>query len=625
MCGISGWFSSNKSYHISLLKKMCSHIKHRGPNAEGYVVFLNGNLSEYGNVALGHTRLSIIDLSANGNQPMCDKSKQYWIVYNGEIYNFLEIKQNLLKNFNIEFKSSTDTEVLLYLYMKYKEKCLDFIDGMYAFAIYDSLENKIFMARDRVGKKPLYYYYNNKEIFFGSEFKAVAECLNNSFTLNRESVYEFFSKGYIGKGNTIAQDIYQLKPGHWLCIDLSGNFKIKKYWDINEDLILKNHLPEVDEDAIINQTHELLKGAVKKRLISDVPLGVFLSGGIDSSLVAAIATKVSDGPISTFTVGFRDKKFDESGYARQISKALKTNHNEIILDENDFLSTLDIFFKVYDEPFADESAIPTICLSKFAKEKITVALSGDGGDEQFYGYTTYDYLSKLYCVYKIPYMIRKSIFYLLYKFSPNFDISSKIRSLFYKNFEECKNNLANPIDCISGLTNINIVKSEFTNKNYILDNKNSWMLDDIKNYMVNDVLVKVDRASMHFGLEVRNPLLGYDIVENSFYKIPIQLKVKKQKKYILKKILCKYLDPVFFERPKKGFSVPIKKWINGNIKNQIWQILNEKTILNLLLNVDKLKSLYNNFNFMNTKYGSKLFWRIFVFYKWERNNNFKLQ
>jgi len=621
MCGITGWFNSSSVKNYDLLRDMCEQIHHRGPDFTSFNLFTHGKLSQnVGNVGLGHTRLSIIDLSPQGNQPMSDATGRWWIIFNGEIYNYKEIKHRLLSQFRIKLRSNTDTEILLYAYIYYKEKSLELMNGMFAFAIFDSKEQELFIARDRIGIKPLYYYENDGEFAFGSELKPIYHYLQNSFNLNQHALYDYFNRGYIGGTHTIAHNIKRLLPATWIRVSHNKESVPHVYWSINTEKVRSmEYARDINESKIVSATHQTIYQAIKSQLMSDVPIGTFLSGGIDSSLVTAIAAKEMPGQLKTFTIGFKDPCYDESGYARRIAQYLHTDHHELIIDETDFLAACEEMTQIYDEPFADSSAIPTLLLSRFARNFITVALSGDGGDEQYYGYATYDHYKKLQALYKIPYWIRKLFAsFLVKKDKMGFDFLLKSASLGYKDFETCRRNITNILSVVPGLLRS---PSRSNIKNSIaagLLSENRFMIDDLMNYMVDDVLTKVDRASMHCGLEVRVPLLDQTIVENSYYGIPLSLKLTKIKKAVLKRLLAEYIPRDFFERPKKGFAIPITNWVNGRLKSNIMHLINHKNRLSEFLNMEIVQKMFNNPKILQSKYGSIFFWRVYIFLLWEK-------
>ena len=623
MCGITGWFNKSIPKKRDLLGEMCKLLTRRGPDYSSHVVFERGGegarANGEGTMGLGHTRLSIIDLSPDGNQPMSDASGRYWVVFNGEIYNFKQLRKVLQSEHGVRFRSSSDTEVLLHSFICFGEKCLGMLNGIFAFAILDTKKEELFLARDRFGVKPLYYYLDNGEFVFGSELKPIYRYLNSNFEIRDDVIVEYFAQGYIGQSRTIADKIFKLPPAEWLLIDAFGKRAQKSYWKIQADPIakLEGGWNKKNLNDLIERTEAKLFKSIQGQLVSDVPIGVFLSGGIDSSLVATLASKVAPDQLNTFSVGFDVEEFDESRYSKQIAGHLKTKHHEIILSENDFLKYVDPLTEAYDEPFADSSAIPTMALSQYVRNTITVALSGDGGDEQFYGYTRYNHLKKMNMVYQFPWWIRKAARLVFRKENTGFDFAHKMAMMTHRNVFVANNNLTNVLPLMGGAFCGKKVYEEANEKELSeLSLANYLMLHDLKGYMIDDVLVKVDRASMHYGLEVRVPLLDHEFVENSFYSIPVLAKLKQ--KFILKSILAKYLPKEYYERPKKGFGIPLKKWVNKDLRPAIRDALANESVLFRMFDKEKIRKNFADTAISNSKFGAEFFWRFFMFLKWEQ-------
>lgn len=610
MCGITGWISRKPlNEPKKTIERMCSCIAHRGPDSRGHLV-IEPNPQLDRQIALGHTRLSIIDLSDTGNQPMVDHTGKYYVVFNGEIYNHKEIRHRLAQ-FNIPFKGTSDTEVLLYSYIHYGEKCLELLNGMFAFAIVDTKKGEVFLARDRIGVKPFYYYEDTTSFAFSSEPSSLYYYMDQNLELNPDALSEYLSYGYIGRSRSILNNVNKVEPGMFILLNNRGVTK-EHFWKLQDSRIKEMESATVKTDDVLAYTKELLEDSVRMRLEADVPVGVFLSGGIDSSLVAAAATKVGCN-IKTFTIGFSEKDFDESVYAENIARYLHTEHHTFIINENDFLHTVGTYADTYSEPLADPSGIAVSLLSKFTRDYVKVALSGDGGDEQFWGYTTYLHYKKLEKFYHIPRIVRKIIgIYLLQ--SHNFDTSQIAASVMHKDFNVCMNFFMNLLSVNNLNDKLPIIERCIHNAK--LRSENRWMVTDLYNYMVDDVLVKVDRASMRLGLEVRNPLLDYRFVENSFYKVPLSMKIRNQK-FVLKEILKQYLPIELFERPKKGFAVPLQKWVNNDLKVDIQGRIHGESILYKYIDKKKMTSLSMNSDFSKSKYGSMLLWRIYLFMMWE--------
>lgn len=614
MCGITGWFNESIDHEKAKLIKLCRSIEHRGPNATNCVLFKKHSYNvNCGNVGLGHTRLSIIDLSNRANQPMCDSTKRYWIVFNGEIYNFKNIRFNILNNLGCQFTSTSDTEVLLYLYIHKKEQCLKYIDGIFAFAIFDMKEETLFCARDRFGIKPFYYYLKNNQFVFASELKPIYEYLNYEFTISDSAVVNYLATGYIGQKQTIANNIYKLEPAHYLKIGKDFVFKDVCYWNLDNSKIknAENEINIAPEDHIVDRLENNLLSSVKDQIISDVPIGTFLSGGIDSTLVTILAKKALNGQtLSTFSIGFNEPQFNEAPYAKSIAQYLGTQHHELILNEYDFISIVKKLPEIYDEPFADSSSIPMFALSQFVKGQITVALSGDGGDEQMFGYTRYLYAQKLNKFYKIPYYFRKLLKNFNYLVNIlGIDFYHILQSLTFENSLLANNNFGNLLsllgndNCTNKSMNVSYLKFE-----------NNLMLNDLNNYMIDDVLTKVDRASMYNGIEVRVPLLSHKVVEFSYHDIPLTYKIDKPTKYLYKSIICKYLPMSLIERPKKGFAIPLKKWVYKSLFKEIEESLKSNSHLYNYFDEHKI---HNLLKMKESKYGAELLWRIYSFIEWE--------
>lgn len=554
MCGIFGILSTKRPIDVPFLEKAISCVSYRGPDTQGF--FINKDRT----VGLAHKRLSVIDLSQTGNQPMSDNGKNLWIVFNGEIYNFHELKEILLSD-GYEFISTSDTEVLLYTYKKWGSECLKYINGMFAFAIYDSEENKFFLARDRVGKKPLFYTNYGGFFIFSSELKQIVSTGIIPINIDQNAINYYFALGYIPGNMCLIKHVKKLPPSHFLEFDLNSEIRINCYWDTPDFEMAKG------EEQALEDIEELLTDSVKNRLISDVPLGVFLSGGIDSSLVVASMRKVHNGKIKTFSVGFEGSKKNELRYSRIVANYLGTTHNEIIVVPN-FRDDLEHISGLLDEPIYDNSFLPTYYLSKYTKKYVTVGLSGDGGDEVFGGYIHYKsaLIAKSIARLAIPPLNKiagliasrlpegqfgkNTLYGISYRDKACFTFPTQIfkpgerKKLF-------KNNFFKSVDIESPTK----YRENLMNKNY--DFVNQMCYTDLKTMLVDDILVKVDRASMFNSLEVRCPFLDYRIIEYSFRHLPGSLKIKKGiKKYLLKKIAKKILPEDLKIERKQGFDIP---------------------------------------------------------------------
>lgn len=554
MCGITGYISTEITPQE--LQDSVQSIAHRGPDNQSVFVL--------GNVGLGHTRLSILDLSDNANQPMTSHCGRYVMVYNGEIYNFKEIA----RKYNIKTRTASDSEVILELFEKIGVEFVNELNGMFAIAIYDKQEKQLFLFRDRIGIKPLFYFFDGENFAFASEIKALLKFkLIRKKLKNKTSVIAtFFQLGYIPEPHTFFENIFKFPAGNYGVFE-KKHLEIKDYWNV-EKKITANTINNYKEAK--KQLNNLIIESVKRRMISDVPLGTFLSGGIDSSLVTTVAQSLSSKPVKTFSIGFKESKFNESVYAKKVADHLKTDHHEFIVSEKEVLPLVDDFFNAYDEPFADPSGFPTMLVSKLAKTYVTVALSGDGGDELFHGYGAYRWAKRL----NNPFvkMLRKPIGYGFSKLSNRYKRASEL--FLYKNenhirthifsqeqyffsVNELKNLLIGNIDELFD-KEINVVRS--------LTPSEKQSIFDLQNYLKDDLLTKVDRASMHTALEVRVPLLDHQIVEFALNLNP-EMKINgKEQKYLLKQVLYDYLPKTLFERPKWGFSIPLEKWLRTDLK-----------------------------------------------------------
>lgn len=564
MCGICG-FITKKNIKLDDLKQMNDTLSHRGPDDHGEEIY---QLNQEMCVGFAQRRLSIQDLSEKGHQPMHSFDGRVSVVFNGEIYNFNDLKAELN---DYPFISSCDTEVIIAAYLKWGIKFVDRLNGMFAIALLDRDTDAIYLIRDRIGKKPL-YYYNDKEgnIAFASELKAIMQFPLFIKDINKGIIGRYLYRTYITHPETIFNNTYKLEPGAILEISSSG-IKKEKYWDIatkyNE---LKSKQIESYEDAKI-ELKKLLKKSVKARMISDVPLGAFLSGGFDSSLVCAIAQELLSEPLKTYSVGFYEEEFNEAIYSKQIAKILGTKHNELYVTENDLLDIVDSIPDYYDEPFADYSQIPSMLISKLAKEQVSVVLTGDGGDELFGGYNIYTILQDVQRTESIinnndkSYRDDGSIVYRILKDKNNREARTQGGVQTY--FDKINSILLNPCDNF-----YYEIESKYNEPRYDIRR----MLLDVETSLSEDMLAKVDRASMRYALEARCPLLDKDIVEFSFRCHPNFKIYNGNKKRILKDIVYEYIPQELMDRPKMGFIIPIDKWIRGALKDRIMDWTSEE-------------------------------------------------
>lgn len=614
MCGITGKIFFDKNQHISSieLEEMTNIISHRGPDDKGFYIKEN--------VGLGFRRLSIIDLKT-GHQPLSNQKGNLWITFNGEVYNFQELREDLERK-GYRFRTNTDTEVIVNLYQEYGEKCVDFLRGMFAFVIWDETSKTLFGARDRFGIKPFYYYIDNKKFVYGSEIKSISKSMDIKKEISLESLDYYFAYGYTPRNNSIFDNIKKLKPGHLFVLKPydKNKLKIKKYWEIkfNPDF---SKSEEYWKEALYNTLNE----SVRMRMISDVPLGAFLSGGVDSSAVVALMAMNSNKPIKTFSIGFKEEKYNELKYAQLVSQKFKTDHHEFIV-EPDSIDLLPKLVQSYDEPFADSSAIPTYYVSKYTREYVTVALSGDGGDELFAGYNSYDKMLMLNNKKHYP----KSFFSFLNKMMPDYMYgkglsyylskdSDEIGAYFcmWKNYERQK------------IFNQDILKGSevFQSENYkiaLLKKYNGDFLCkmqklDMQTYMVDDILTKVDRATMINSLEARVPILDHKLAELSF-NIPSKFKIRGNiKKYILKESVKQILPKEVLSHKKQGFAVPLSIWFKGDLREYANESLrNSKNLYDFLDKRQVVKIL--DYHKKGMRDYSEKIWSLLFFNEWLNQN-----
>jgi len=559
MCGIAGVFHfDGKKVRPDSIEKMCQKLVHRGPDDSG--IFVDGK------IGLGHRRLSIIDLSPKARQPIFNEGGKVILVFNGEVYNFRELRELLMRNGHA-FYSRTDSEVLVHMYEDYGVGSLQYLEGMFAFAIWDAKKQQLFLARDRLGEKPLYYALSKDRIVFASEINALKVIPDIDFSIDFEALDLYLEYQYIPSPWTIYKGIRKLNPGHYILVD-SQRFDEKRYWDINYCKKLNISFPEAIEEA-----EEKICEVVKKRMLSDVPLGALLSGGVDSSLVVYFMARLSDHPVKTFSVGFREEDFNELPYARKVSQICSTEHYELIVT-SDIQDDLPKIVLQYGEPFADKSMIPTYYICQKARQYVSVALSGDGGDELCLGYDKYR-LGKVIRTYmELPVKLRKKIFSLVNFFLDGWRLNQRIlrglvpeyKVLSYDDFwwgqfkeklyrQEFKKNLESGLRekrIRNFISNMGIYASEF-------EERLLWA--DIQSYLPDDLLVKMDIGSMAHSLEVRSPFLDHKLIE-FFAQIPLEYKLYRgESKYLLKKIDEKYLPREIIYRKKRGFAFPVNQWI----------------------------------------------------------------
>lgn len=601
MCGITGFLLKNNKIlePEQVLVKMTSTLHHRGPDDQG--IWFDSNSG----IGLGHKRLSIIDLSPEGHQPMHSSSNRFVVSFNGEIYNFQQLRKQL-EGMGFTFRGHSDTEVLLAAIEAWglEEAVKQFI-GMFAFALWDKMEQRLHLVRDRIGIKPLYYGEINGSFVFGSELKSICAFNGARPTVNRDALALFLRHNYIPAPHSIYNGVWKLMPGHILSIstDKNNNYEPRAYWSLNNVVVsgVKEKFAGVPEEAI-EQLDLLLRDAISLRMIADVPLGVFLSGGVDSSTVAALMQAQRSKPVKTFTIGFNEEKYNEAEFAKKIAKHLHTEHTELYVTPSEAQNVIPRLPEIYDEPFADSSQIPTFLISQLTKKHVTVALSGDGGDELFCGYQRYYYTQNVWnAIRKVPRGIL-SLLSNLIKVIPVSKLNEVTKLLPDTTRDKLSGDrihkFADILRATDAATLYRLMISNwkdptgvvlgskepatiFTDPNinaYKLDFYKQMMFLDQATYLPEDILTKVDRASMAVALEARVPLLDHRVIDFA-WKLPNDLKYRDGKsKWLLRQVLYKYVPPELIERSKMGFGVPIDMWLRGPLKEYASDLLDENTL-----------------------------------------------
>ncbi len=596
MCGIAGFVDFNKKSNKEILKDMTDILQHRGPDDSGYSFY---NLNNF-NIGLGHRRLSILDLSFHGHQPM--KFDNLEIVYNGEVYNFKEIR-NELEKYGYSFESNSDAEVILKACHKWGiEETVKKLVGMFAFAMWDREKRTLYLARDRMGEKPLYYGWQGKTFIFASELKALKRhpCFKASISQDALALYLRFS--YVPAPYTIYEGIYKLPPGCWLRLKEREREEVRAYWSVKEAVLRGKAEPfKGSPDEAVDELEELLTCSIKGQMIADVPLGAFLSGGIDSSTVVALMQKVNSRPVRTFSIGFYEDGYNEAPYAKRVAEHLGTEHTELYVTPKEAMEVIPKIPEIYNEPFADSSQIPTYVLSKLTKQYLTVSLSGDGGDELFGGYDRYRFaLKMLKALKRVPRVLRLLSKEVICSLSPEVwdavfspferiaffkrltkgragDRLYKLSEFFEKvDLEEVYRYLVSSWKkpdgvVIGGKEPEGLWPGRFDG----LSEVEYMMYADQITYLPDDILVKMDRAAMAVSLETRIPLLDHRIVEFA-WRLLDSWKIKGGKgKWILRKLLYRYVPKELMERPKHGFGVPIDDWLKGDLRDWAEELLAE--------------------------------------------------
>ncbi len=621
MCGIVG-IANAKSRGIDreVLEKMNRCIEHRGPDDDGF--YVNEN------IGLAMRRLSIIDV-AHGKQPMHNESKTAWIVFNGEIYNFQELRKDLVEKGD-KFYTNSDTEVILHLYDRYGADCVQYLRGMFVFAIWDERKKSLFIARDRIGKKPLLYSHQpNGDLIFGSEFQALFAHPNVSREVNNEAIHHYLSFVCVPAPLTAYKQIRKLEPAHWLEWK-DGEIKTERYWlpDFNKKI-------KISQDEAEEETMRILREATKMRLISEVPLGAFLSGGVDSSTVVALMAEESSQPVKTFSIGFEEEDFSELKYARRVAEHVGAEHHEFIIKPN-VIEILPTLVEHYGEPYADSSALATYYVSRETRKHVTVALNGDGGDESFAGYDRYFAMQLAEKYHKIPGFIRKNVIENAVDILPTSELKrSRARDLkrFVKSASlpkveryfrwmsaldrQSKENLYTE-DFRRQTEKYNsseILKTWFakSNGNSIVD---ATMFTDQQTYLPNDLLVKMDIASMANSLEARSPFLDHKVIEFAA-SLPVNIKLRgTETKYLLKKVASRIVPPEVLYRKKMGFGVPLTHWFRGALKDYLREVLlSEKSLKRGFLKPEGIKNFVEQHTTAKQDFTSQL-WALLMLELW---------
>lgn len=626
MCGITGWASWNEKPKTSIVKQMTNALSHRGPDS--------GNIVNLNNVILGHRRLSILDLSKNGNQPMADHSKKIWIVFNGEIYNFIELKKILISK-GYRFFNGTDTEVIINAYKHWGISCVKKFNGMFSFSLWDVNKKKLYLVRDRMGEKPLYFFHNYNTLVFSSEIMSLIKHPFIGREINNNALFQYLSLNYTLSNNSLLKDVYKLEPGSILAFENNKPLKITKYWE------LANHYKKAKLNSNLNELsyelEDLIDKSVKMRMIADVPVGAFLSGGIDSSFVVSSMTKFNKiDKIKTFSAGFKNISFDELKYAKEVANILNVSHKDKKIDFN--------LIKIFEEschnmcePMADTSMIPMYIICKFASENLKVVLTGDGADEILAGYETYkadkirqilSFLPK-FSINLILKLVEKTMptshdkvtnEYKLKKFLRGFKFSDNESHYFWKTILEFKeiSNILNE-DYNLKFKNYEIFRDV---KEIYKDVSDCHPLDrnlyvDCKTWLPNDILFKTDRTSMAHGLETRAPFLDHNLVEFCA-RLPVNYKLNYfQTKYILKKSLSSRLPTRIIKRKKRGFNAPMSNWLLGPLFEYARDLTSNKN-LGQIFKPDEIDKIWDNHINFREDNGYKIYGLVCLS-KWLQN------
>lgn len=611
MCGITGFISP--SFKQEHLQKITCSLQHRGPDAGGYFY------DEQANVALGHRRLSIIDLSEAANQPFYSHDRRYIMVFNGEVFNYQEIAAK----YSIQQRTHSDSEVILEAFaLKGIDAVQDF-NGMFSLAIWDTVKKELFIIRDRFGVKPLLYYWNGKDFAFASELKALLK-LDIPLQINQGALQDYFFLEYVPGNESIIKNIFKLPHGHYLKIAHGKSPEIKQYYSIFDKL--NSSSKDISDERALDEFETLLSSSVKLRQISDVPIGAFLSGGTDSSLICALFQKQNAQPINTFTIGFDVKEFDETHYANRVADHLKTSHRQFHLTDKDSISIVDKLAQYYDEPFAAPSCIPSYLVCNKARSLVTVALSGDGGDELFMGYGYYGLYKRLKSFYKrYPTFSRKAAAGMMGLLNQRYQRASRL--LGFSNTEDLFVDIWSQEQYMFTQEEIsNLLGTPYKNETVSTDWKRINELDleeeekislfDINNYLTNNLLYKMDSASMANSLEVRTPYLDYRLVEYCV-NLPLRFKIRNgTQKWLMKKLLEKYIPNDLVYRTKWGFPAPVGDWLYKDLRYMVDKWLSKEKIKSIgVLDEQRVQNVLKEF-LAGKKYHFKRVWSMIIFQMW---------
>jgi len=640
MCGICGFVTRGEDFGVDTIVRMTDALTHRGPDRAG--VYLNqvgggrsGKSIERGDVALGHRRLSIIDLSEMASQPMRNEDGSVWLVFNGEIYNFLELRAQLIEQGHL-FRSNGDSEVIIHGYEEWGEGLFEKLNGMFAIALWDSKRKRLVLVRDRLGIKPLFFYLKGDRIIFASEVTSIRFHPVFDEIIDRESLYDYLLLSYIPSPWTIFEGVRKLMPGTYLVWE-DGKVRFSRYWEVPVSEVdvygAGAHTGRGERrgrerrglDDYTAELESIITDSVSKRLVSDVPLGAFLSGGVDSSLVVSIMKRIAGGNVRTFSIGFDEEEFDESVHARRVAEYLQTDHTEFKLSPT---LTGELLYDVVshmDEPIGDPSAIPTYLVSRLARESgITVALSGDGGDELFCGYERYRKMALVAEFYRLPRVVRR-LLHALFQIADRMGRKGRLDSLAYdelassylsrmSSWKDGAGVLREMLGGIEGRSKR--LFSEIFSSVKGLKALDIMEVVDMKTYLVDDVLTKVDRMSMAVSLEVRVPILDHRVVEFS-RTVPVHYRYDgSELKLIMRRLLKKYVPQDLVDRPKAGFAIPVRKWLLEDMRGDLLESLSpdrikEEGLLDRDVVVKALKL------FESRSYGmTRFMWGLYIFEKW---------